>query len=143
MKKLTFHEKIFELLIFIIVVALGIISLLFTISLWLTWICWVLLMVAFWRIIQKWSRKNKNEIPGRTFEFLFFFLLFVASYLVTFIASYVDNPNKIVDYIIMSFSFTPVVISAGYCGWLYYIEGITNKKYWKKKPHKKIDEEES
>jgi hypothetical protein len=79
--------------------------------------------IIIWQLLVRSTLKNKDKIPGRLFEFLF---LFLASYAVTFIASFAVNPTKIFDSVIMFILFIPSFISAVYCGWLYYVKGFCN-----------------
>jgi hypothetical protein len=84
------------------------------------------LTIIIWQLLVRVILKNKEKIPGRTFEFLFFLFLFLASYAITFIASFSTNPEKIFDSVVMYILFIPAFISAVYCGWLYYIKKVYN-----------------
>jgi hypothetical protein len=97
-----------------------------------------LVTVSIWRVIQKIVRVKKDKVPGKTFEYLFFFFLFVASYALTFMVYFLDKPEKIIDYIFMNYLFVPTLISAAYCGWFHYIEGISSENYLKPKTKKKL-----
>lgn len=144
MNKLSRSDFKIEIFLFTIVVIFGVLTLIgdfinIAIPFLITWLNYLIVTVAFWRVIQKIVRVKKDKIPGKTFEFFFFFFLFISSYSITFLVSFYDKPEKILDSFYMNLLFMPSLISAAYSGWLYYIEGITSKKYWKPKKKRKIE----
>lgn len=129
MSRKSLHERLVEfvLLQIIGVIIIGIADVVFDwVAFWLTWTSCTILTILIWQLIARSILKNRNKIPGRTFEFLFFLFLFLSSYAVTFIASFVSQPTKIFDEVLMYILFIPSFISAVYCGWLYYIKGVSN-----------------
>jgi len=129
MAKKSLHERIIEitLLQIIGIIIIGISDFVFNwVAFWLTWTSATILTIIIWQLIIRAVLKNKDKIPGRTFEFLFFLFLFLASYAITFIASFLNDPTKIFDEVMMYILFIPSFISAVYCGWLYYIKGVCN-----------------
>jgi len=129
MPRKSLHERLVEfvLLQIIGVIIIGIADIVFDwVAFWLTWTSCTILSIIIWQLLAKSILKNREKIPGRTFEFLFFLFLFLASYAITFIASFTEEPNKIFDSVIMYILFIPSFISAVYCGWLYYLKGVSN-----------------
>ena len=99
MPKSSLNEIKLELILLLIVLITGIIQILFKfrvdIEFIITWIGSVLLVYTIWRLIQKWARKNLDKLPGKLFEFLFFFFLFLSTYALTFIVSFTDRSEMI------------------------------------------------
>jgi hypothetical protein len=127
--KKSLHERIIEfvLLQVIGIILIGIADIVFDwVAFWLTWTSCTVLTIIIWQLLVRSILKNREKIPGRTFEFLFFLFLFLASYAITFIASFSINPQKIFESVVMYILFIPAFISAVYCGWLYYIKKICN-----------------
>lgn len=75
----------------------------------------------FWIFVTKWALKNKQRIPGRLFEFLFFLFLFFASYFLTWAASGVLEGPRVISR--MSFMIA-CIVSALYTGYLHYIKKL-------------------
>ena len=134
------HNTKFEFALLIIVIILCILTFITEniFKIWLTIFIPGLFTFIIWRLLQKWGREKKDNIPGRMFEYLFFFFLFLSSYAITFIASFSDKPERIFDNILMNILFIPSIISAMYSGWLHYIEGIHGKDYLKPKSERKF-----
>lgn len=129
MTKKSIHERIIGIVLFQIIgiIIIGIADLVFDwVAFWLTWTSCTILTIIIWQVLARFVIKNSIKIPGRTFEFLFFLFLFIASYAITFIASFLNEPAKIFDSVLMYILFIPAFISAVYCGWLYYIKEINN-----------------
>jgi len=79
----------------------------------------------FWIIITGWAEENRGRIKGRTFEFLFFLFLFIASYFIT-VASSSAGPGLIQRNFIRLLYALVFVISAVFSGFLHYIKKIYN-----------------
>ncbi len=129
MAKKSLYERIIEIVLLQIIgiIIIGIADFVFDwVAFWLTWMSCTILTIIIWQLLIRSIMKNKQRIPGRLFEFLFFLFLFLASYAVTFIASFAVDPSKIFDSVIMYILFIPSFISAVYCGWLYYVKGFCN-----------------
>jgi len=129
MPKKSLHERIIEVVLLQIIgiIIIGIADIVFDwVAFWLTWTSCTVLTIIIWQLLVKSILKNREKIPGRTFEFLFFLFLFLASYAITFIASFTEEPNRIFDSVIMYILFIPSFISAVCCGWLYYIKKVCN-----------------
>jgi hypothetical protein len=129
MIKKSLYERLVEIILLQIIgiIIIGIADLVFDwVAFWLTWVSCTILTIIIWQLLVRSILKNKERIPGRLFEFLFFLFLFLASYAVTFIAAFTDAPGKIYDSVIMYILFIPAFISAVYCGWLYYVKGFCN-----------------
>jgi hypothetical protein len=129
MARKTLSDRIIEIVLLQIIgiIIIGIADFVFDwVAFWLTWTSCTVLTILIWQLLVRSIMKNKEKIPGRLFEFLFFLFLFLASYAVTFIAAFSVNPSKIFDSVIMYILFIPAFISAVYCGWLYYIKGFCN-----------------
>jgi hypothetical protein len=127
MTKKSLHERIIEVVLLQIIgiIIIGIADIVFDwVAFWLTWTSCTLLTIIIWQLLARAILKNREKIPGRTFEFLFFLFLFLASYAITFIASFASESEKISDSVIMYILFIPAFISAVYCGWLYYIKKV-------------------
>ncbi|DAC72821.1 MAG TPA: hypothetical protein DSN98_03310 [Thermoplasmata archaeon] len=127
--KKSLHERIIEitLLQIIGIIIIGISDLVFNwVAFWLTWTSTTILTLIIWQLLAKSILKNREKVPGRAFEFLFFLFLFLSSYAITFIASFVNEPSKIIDSVFMYILFIPSFVSSVYCGWLYYIKGVYN-----------------
>jgi len=77
----------------------------------------------FWIFTTIWALKNKQKIPGRLFEYLFFLFLFFASYFLTWAASGVLEGPQVISR--LSFMIA-CIISAIYTGYLHYIKKIYN-----------------
>ncbi len=77
-----------------------------------------ILTLTFWILFGRWVERNKEHIPGRLFEFLFFLFLFFATYYLTIAISY----GGVLRVSLMS-SF---IISAVFAGYLHYIKKIYN-----------------
>jgi len=124
----------FELFLLVIAVVTAVLSFfpkvvgLYT-SLWLWYLSPIISTIIIWRCIAKVLRKGKVKPVGRLFEFLFFFTLFLSTYTLSFILA---NYNIR----IMAWVFEISVISAGYSGWLHYMEGFYDEKKWWKPPKK-------
>ena len=108
------------------------------------WVFWSLFLsfninsYNFWKIVAIYTRKNINKIAlGKSFEYIFFIALFIASYALSFIIAHMGNPSRILDSYFLSLGFSFSMLSAGSSGWLYYIEGLKDDKYWKPKSKKK------
>jgi hypothetical protein len=127
MSRKSLHERVIEVVLLQIIgiIIIGIADIVFDwVAFWLTWTSCTVLTIVIWQILARAILKNKEKIPGKTFEFLFFLFLFLASYAITFIASFASEPGKILDSVIMYILFIPSFISAVYCGWLHYIKGV-------------------
>ena len=79
----------------------------------------------FWIIITGWAEENRERIKGRTFEFLFFLFLFIASYFIT-VASSSAGPGLVQRNFIRLLYALVFVISAVFSGFLHYIKKIYN-----------------
>ena len=127
MLRKSLHERIIEVILLQIIgiIIIGIADIVFDwVAFWLTWTSCTVLTILIWQLLARAILKNKEKIPGKTFEFLFFLFLFLASYAITFIASFTNEPGKIIDSVIMYTLFIPSFISAVYCGWLHYIKSV-------------------
>jgi hypothetical protein len=87
--------------------------------------CVLLGTCLFWIIITGWAEENRGRIKGRTFEFLFFLFLFIASYFIT-VASSSAGPGLIQRNFIRLLYALVFVISAVFSGFLHYIKKIYN-----------------
>ena len=128
----------YEIYFLLFIVILAIVSLFLDLitKIYILYLIISLFALIFWRIAQKWSRLNQDQLPGKIFEYLFFLSLFIATYTLTFIVAFIGNPEKIIDQFFLLQGFILSLISAAFCGWLYYVEGIFNKKYYKPKTKK-------
>jgi len=127
MPRKSLHERVIEVVLLQIIgiIIIGIADIVFDwVTFWLTWASCTILTILIWQILARAILKNKEKIPGKTFEFLFFLFLFLASYAITFIATFTTEPGKISESVIMYILFIPSFISAVYCGWLHYIKGV-------------------
>ncbi|HEC88391.1 MAG TPA: hypothetical protein ENI52_03650 [Thermoplasmata archaeon] len=77
----------------------------------------------FWIFTGKWSINNKERIPGRLFEYLFFLFLFFASYYLTWLSSGILERTQLFFRLTLMFS---CIISAIFTGYLHYIKKIYN-----------------
>jgi len=82
-----------------------------------------LLSIIFWFFFSLWVSKNRERIPGRLFEYLFFLFLFLASYFLTWAASGVLEGPQVLSRISLMMV---CVISALYTGYFHYIKKIYN-----------------
>ncbi|GAG04582.1 unnamed protein product, partial [marine sediment metagenome] len=77
------------------------------------------------KIIEKLNEKKPGSKP---FEYLFFIFLFIATYYVTIISSYINDDFDLINFLIhfsmISIFYTGSII----CGWLHYIEIIVGKE---------------
>jgi hypothetical protein len=87
--------------------------------------CVLLGTCLFWIIITGWAEENRGRIKGRTFEFLFFLFLFIASYFIT-VASSSAGPGLVQRNFIRLLYALVFVISAVFSGFLHYIKKIYN-----------------
>lgn len=135
MSKLSKIDIRFEIILLIIAAILGLITAFFDYSnkIYITLIQYILIIVGVWRIIHKIAIPYKEKIPGRVFEYLFFFFIFLASYSYTFMVFFLENPEKIIDAILMNIALIVTLISACYCGWFHYINGLYNDNFKKNK----------
>lgn len=78
--------------------------------------------LIFWIFFSKWACKNKNKIPGRLFEYLFFLFLFFGTFYLTIIPYSGKSFQFAFRLSIMSFS----IISAIFSGYLHYIKKLYN-----------------
>ncbi len=81
------------------------------------------LSIIFWSIFSVWISRNREKIPGRLFEYLFFLFLFLASYFLTWAASGVLEGPQVLSRISLM---VVCVISALYTGYFHYIKKIYN-----------------
>lgn len=79
----------------------------------------------FWIIITGWAEENKERVMGRTFEFLFFLFLFIASYFIT-VASSSGGPGLFQRNFVRALYALVFVVSAVFSGFLYYIKKVYN-----------------
>lgn len=76
---------------------------------------------AFWLFFYRWIMRHREKIHGRPFEYLFFLLLFFASYWTTWISSGALKGPQLVT----RFSLVVVcVISALFAGYLHYMKKL-------------------
>lgn len=124
---------------------------------WFLLLLYIIFLPSFiWLIVGKIIVENKQKIikklnekkPGsKPFEYLFFIFLFIATYYVTIIASYINDDFDLINFLIhfsmISIFYTGSII----CGWLHYVETIVGKETQKvvnrntdekEKPEKKI-----
>lgn len=96
MTKKAFYERIIEitLLQVIGIIIIGIADFVFDwVAFWVTWVSATFFTIIVWQVLVRVMMRNRERIPGRIFEFLFFLLLFVASYAITFIAAFTSEPS--------------------------------------------------
>jgi len=127
MTKKAFYERVIEITLFQVmgVIIIGIADFAFDwVAFWVTWVSCTFFTIIIWQVLVRVILKNRERIPGRIFEFLFFLFLFVSSYAITFIAAFTSDPQKMIDSVVMYVVFIPSFISAVYCGWLYYVKGF-------------------
>jgi len=118
----------FELVLWAIAVIMAVLSFYpqvvgIYVSLWLWYLSPVISTIIIWRCIAKVLRGGKIKPLGKPFEYLFFFMLFIATYTLAFI---IDG----YEVRIMAWVFVITVVTAGYSGWLHYIEGFYDEKNW-------------
>lgn len=90
-------------------------------ELWLSYnILVILVQLSIWRRLAQWMRSNRNRIYYKMLEFLFFIFIFISSYLMCLLVNE-DFPLGIIS---LFFLFS--IISAAYCGWLFFLEGISD-----------------
>jgi len=77
--------------------------------------------ILIWIFIYKWVCKNKEKVPGRFFEYIFFLFLFFASYYLTWASSF--RGAKALFRLSLMASF---LISAIFSGYLHYVKKIYN-----------------
>jgi len=80
----------------------------------------------FWITLSGWAEENKEKIKGRTFEYLFFLFLFIASYFVTVASSFAGAGSVDQRNFIRLFYASIFVISAVFSGFLHYVKKIYN-----------------
>lgn len=105
---------------------------------WFLLLLYIIFLPSFiWLIVGKIIVENKQKIikklnekkPGsKPFEYLFFIFLFIATYYVTIISSYINDDFDLINFLIhfsmISIFYTGSII----CGWLHYIEIIVGKE---------------
>ena len=123
--KIIFHAKAISATILILTTLIIFSALKYAVSLMLLF-SMLLSTCLFWIILTGWAEENRERIKGRTFEFLFFLFLFIASYFIT-VASSFAGPGFVDQRSFIRLLYALVfVISAVFSGFLHYIKKIYN-----------------
>jgi hypothetical protein len=78
---------------------------------------YIVLTILIWLVISRKILEKNIKIPGRLFEYLFFIFLFNSTYFSAFSLAKIYSEYMLLAVIVS-------IISAAYCGFLYYVNGI-------------------
>ena len=94
---------------------------------YINWITYIVTTVFVWQRVLRATRLGRFKIQGRPFEMFFFMFIFMSSYIASYILiRYVWEVSVII--------FAVSTISAGYSGYMHFIEGWFNEDYRRIKP---------
>ena len=126
--KLNILEKILFLSVFVLVI----LSLWFffiqlgSIFWYIIWLTYIVATIFVWQRILRATRLGRIKIQGRPFEMFFFMFIFMSSYIASYILIRFMWEVSLIIFVVST-------ISAGYSGYMHFIEGWFNKDYRRKK----------